>query len=128
VKVYIVDDSLLLRDRLKTMLLESDGIEITGEADNPHDAVEDILRLNPDVVILDIRMPRGSGIDVIRAIKSANMFTVIIVFTDYPYRQYKTKCMNLGADYFFEKSEDFQKIPETLEQLARTPKRQMSVG
>jgi DNA-binding NarL/FixJ family response regulator len=128
VKVYIVDDSSLLRDRLKTMLLASDGVEITGEADNPHDAGEDILRLNPDVVILDIRMPRGSGIDLIETIKSVNLFTVIIVFTDYPYRQYKKKCMSLGADYFFEKSEDFQEIPKTLEQLAQAPQRQVSAG
>ncbi len=127
-KIYIVDNSPLLRDRLKAMLLASGEVEITGESDTPEDAVEDILRLNPDVVILDIGMPRGSGIGVIETIKSANLFTVVIVFTDYPYRQYRKKCMDMGADYFFEKSEEFQKIPGVLEQLTQRPQRQMNVG
>ncbi len=127
-KVYIVDDSTLLRNSLKNMLLASEGVEIAGEADNPHDGAEDILRLNPDVVILDIGMPRGSGIELIETIKSANLFTVVIVFTDYPYRQYRKKCMDLGADFFFEKSEEFQKIPGVLEQLTRIPQRQTRAG
>jgi DNA-binding NarL/FixJ family response regulator len=115
--VYIVDDSALLRDRLKTMLLTSTGIEIAGEADNPHDAVEGILRLHPDVVILDIRMPGGNGIDVIEKVKEKGSLPTLIVFTNYPHRQYREKCMDLGADFFFEKSQDFEKVPEVLERL-----------
>jgi DNA-binding NarL/FixJ family response regulator len=119
VKVYILDDSTLLREALKAMLLlsVSEEIEIAGEADNPGDAIEDILKLNPDVVILDIRMPDGNGIDIIEFIKKKNLFTIVIVFTNYPYRQYREKCMELGADFFFDKSNDFEKIPELLKQL-----------
>ena len=116
-KVYIVDDSPLLRDRLKTMLLTSAEVEIAGEADNPHDGIKDIQRLDPDVVILDIRMPDGNGIDIIEEIKRINSPPTVIMFTNYPYRQYREKCMDLGADFFFEKSRDFEKIPEVLEQM-----------
>jgi DNA-binding NarL/FixJ family response regulator len=117
VKVYIVDDSPLLRDRLKAMLLTSAEVEIAGEADNPHDGIKDIRRLAPDVVILDIRMPGGNGIDIIEKIKGINSSPTVIMFTNYPHRQYREKCMNLGADFFFEKSRDFEKIPEVLEQM-----------
>lgn len=117
-KVYIVDDSPLLRDRLKAMLLTSAEVEIAGEADNPHDGIKDIRRLDPDVVILDIRMPGGNGIDIIEEIKGINSPPTVIMFTNYPHRQYREKCMNLGADFFFEKSRDFEKIPEVLEQMS----------
>ena len=116
-KVYIVDDSPLLRDRLKAMLLTSAEVEIAGEADNPYDGIKDIQRLAPDVVILDIRMPDGNGIDIIEEIKRINSPPTVIMFTNYPYRQYREKCMDLGADFFFEKSRDFEKVLEVLEQM-----------
>jgi len=101
------------------MLLTIPGIEIAGEADNVSDAVKEIVRLSPDVVILDIRMPGGNGIDVIERVREAGLFPFIIVLTNYPYRQYRGKCLELGADFFFDKSSDFEKIPQVLERLAQ---------
>jgi DNA-binding NarL/FixJ family response regulator len=99
------------------MLLTSAEVEIAGEADNPHEGIKDIQRLKPDAVILDIRMPGGNGIDIIEDIKRINSHPIVIIFTNYPHRQYREKCMDLGADFFFEKSRDFDKVPEVLEQL-----------
>jgi two-component system response regulator DevR len=69
-----------------------------------------INEFDPDVVILDIRMPGGSGIDVLKTIKKKNEVPVIIMLTNYPHSQYRDKCMQNGADFFFDKSIDFKEI------------------
>ena len=117
IKVLIVDDSSLLRERLKDALSEIDGIEIIGEAQDKYEAINSIGKLNPDVVILDIRMPKGNGFEVLHNVKKDRPSCVVIIFTNYPYPQYRKKCMEAGADFFFDKSMEFEKIPEVLGQL-----------
>ena len=68
IQVFIADDSLIVRERLVMMLDELAGIEIVGQAENVAEAISAIRKLQPDVVILDIRMPGGSGIDVLQNI------------------------------------------------------------
>lgn len=116
-KVFIADDSKVLRERLTNMLNDIEEIEIVGEAENGVEAVELILKLQPDVVILDIRMPEGSGINALQAIKKTQPDIVVIMFTNYPYTQYRRKCMVEGADYFFDKSSEFERVAKTLKQL-----------
>ena len=116
-KVFIADDSEVVCERLTTMLSELPGIEIIGQGES----IESIRRLHPDVVILDIRMPGGSGIDVLEDIKKINTALVVIVLTNYPYPQYRKKCMALGAEYFFDKATEFEKVTEVLETLIQNP-------
>jgi DNA-binding NarL/FixJ family response regulator len=114
-KVFIADDSSAVRDRLRTMLTEVKGIEVSGEADDGLRAQDTILRERPDAVILDLRMPWRNGLDVLREIKQAVPGIIVIVLTNYPYPQYRRRCMEEGADYFFNKSSEFRRIPEVLE-------------
>jgi len=116
-KVFIVDDSALVRERIIAMISEHPGIEITGQAENAQEAINSIRKLKPDVAILDIRMPGGNGIEVLRNIKKNNSAPTVIILTNYPYPQYRKKCMEAGADYFFDKSTEFQKIIEVLKKL-----------
>ena len=116
-KVFIVDDSALVRERLIAMISENPEIEITGQAENAQEATNSIRKLKPDVVILDIRMPGGNGIEVLKNIKKNNSAPTVIIFTNYPYPQYRKKCMEAGADYFFDKSNEFHKIIEVLKKL-----------
>jgi DNA-binding NarL/FixJ family response regulator len=120
-KVFIADDSEVVCERLTIMLSELPGIEITGQAKDVGESIESIRRLHPDVVILDIRMPGGSGIDVLEDIKKNNAAPVVIVLTNYPYPQYRKKCMALGAEYFFDKATEFEKVTEVLETLIQNP-------
>ena len=69
------------------------------------------------MVILDIRMPNGSGIDVLREIKKNEHAPIVIMITNYPYPQYQKKCEAAGADYFFDKATEIGKVTEVLEQL-----------
>jgi len=116
-KVFIVDDSTVLRERVIEMLSELPGIEIIGHAQNVSDALSAIKKLNPDVVILDIRIPGGSGIDVLQDIKKEKDAPMVIILTNYPYPQYRKKCLGLGADYFFDKSTEFEKVTELFKRL-----------
>ncbi len=116
-KVFIVDDSALVRERIIAMISEHPGIEITGQAENAEEGINSILKLKPDVVILDIRMPGGNGIEVLKNIKKNNSAPIIIILTNYPYPQYRKKCMEAGADYFFDKSTEFNKIIEVIKKL-----------
>ncbi len=116
-KVFIVDDSAVVCERLETMLSEIPEVEIIGQAGKPVEAIKSIQSLNPDVVILDIRMPGGSGIDVLEYIKKDNLDPTVIILTNYPYPQYRKKCMERGADFFFDKSTEFEKIIEVIKKL-----------
>ena len=110
-KVFIADDSSEIRKRIIAMLSDlAERIEMIGEAENVQDAINSIHEFDPDVVILDIRMPGGSGIDVLKKIKKINEVPVIIILTNYPHSQYRKKCMEAGADFFFDKSRDFEEI------------------
>ena len=116
-KIFIVDDSALVRERIIAMISEHPGIEITGQAKNAQEGINSILKLKPDVVILDIRMPGGNGIEVLKNIKKNSSGPTIIILTNYPYPQYRKKCMEAGADYFFNKSTEFNKIIEVIKKL-----------
>jgi DNA-binding NarL/FixJ family response regulator len=116
-RLFIADDSEILRVRLVDMLSEIEGIEIIGQAQESLDAIESIQKLNPQVVILDIRMPRINSIKVLKAIKKDDQSPTVIIFTNYPYPQYRKRCMDLGADFFFDKSTEFEKLFDTVKYL-----------
>jgi len=116
-KVLIVDDSKIVCKGLQQMLTGVPGIDIVGQAYNGKDAITSISELKPDVVILDIRLPDLSGIEVLKDIRAKKLSTLVIMLTNYPYPQYRKKCEELGADYFFDKVTEIDKIYDTLKQL-----------
>lgn len=119
--VFIADDSVSIRGSLSSYLLSNTpDIEIVGFAGTAPDAVRGIRELKPDVVILDIRMPGGNGIDVLSAIRRDGRATQIMMFTNEAASMVRAKCMALGADYFFDKSSEFERLHEVLETLSRT--------
>ncbi len=109
-KVFIADDSEILCERLIELLAGLPKVEVIGCAHDAEGAIKAINECAPDVVILDIRMPGGSGIDVLQHIKKGNI-PIVIVLTNYPYPQYRKRCLSAGADYFFDKSTEFDKLP-----------------
>ena len=101
------------------MISELPEIEITGHAENAEKAINSIRILKPDVTISDIRMPEGSGFEVLENIKRDKWTPLIIVTTNYPYPQYRKKWMDSGADFFFDKSTEFQKVTEVLKKYIK---------
>jgi len=116
-RVFIADDSEILRSRLIEMLSEFKEIKIIGQTGYAQEAIESIKELIPDVVILDIRLPDGNGINVLEIIKKRNISTKVIIFTNYPYFQYRKRCLDAGAEFFFYKAAEFEKLIDALKQL-----------
>jgi len=119
IKVFIADDSLIVREHLVIMLDELAGIKVVGQAENVAEAISGIRMLQPHVVILDIRMPGGNGIDVLRHVKQDEVSPMVIILTNYPYPAYRQKCLQAGADFFLDKSTEFDQIPELFERFKR---------
>jgi DNA-binding NarL/FixJ family response regulator len=118
-KVFIVDDSRAFRKELINLLSKLKEIEIVGQAEDSVKAMEAIQRLKPYVVILDIRMHGGNGIEVLTNIKKDRNPPLVIVLTNYPYPQYRKKCKEAGADFFFDKSTEFEKVAKVLKKLTQ---------
>jgi DNA-binding NarL/FixJ family response regulator len=116
--VYVVDDSEHVRERLVDMVSEIEGVEVVGETGELHGAEASIRQLRPDAVILDIRLPDGSGITLLRHMRRESLAATVIVLTNYPYPQYREECLDAGADYFLYKATEFDKVGEILNRMA----------
>jgi DNA-binding NarL/FixJ family response regulator len=116
-QVFIVDDSPVVRDRLANLISELPNVEVVGQADIAFEAINSIRRLRPTVVVLDISMPGGSGMYVLESIKKDQPNPLIIMLTNFANDQYRQKCLRLGADYFFDKSTEFERVTEVLRMM-----------
>ena len=116
-KVLVVDDSALLRERLISMISELPGVTAIDQAQDAPEALNSVQKLRPDVVILDIRLSDGNGIEVLQKMKKDNSAAVTIMFTNYSYPQSRKKCHEAGADFFFDKSTEFHKITDVLKKI-----------
>ena len=118
--VFLVEDSSLIRERLLQLLAAMPSVNVIGYAETPCDAIEQIRRSQPDVVILDIKLKGGNGIDVLREVKRHMPAIVVLMLTNYTSPQFRSQCMQAGADYFLDKTNEFQKIAPILEKRNRT--------
>ena len=109
-KIVIADDSSLMRDRIKSLLNSINDISMVYEAKNGVEALQLIMEKEPDLAILDIRMPELNGIEVLKKIRELKMKVKVCILTSYPYPQYRKRCLEAGADYFLSKIEDFEEI------------------
>jgi|GEM_PF-262245 len=117
-KIFLVDDSAVIRQRLMRLLAEIKEVTVIGESGNAQEAIVAILKLKPDVVLLDIHLlDDGSGIQVLQAIKQSKPAPKVIILTNYPYPQYRQKCLEAGADFFFVKSTEFDQVVPTLKKM-----------
>ena len=124
-KILIADDSAILRERLASLLHDLDGIESIEQAEDTTKARELVQKMKPDVAILDVRMPKGGGIDLLHDIRrQAHPSTTIIMLTNYAFAETRDKCIGGGANYFFDKSTEFMKVVAVLrEMLSRSTPR-----
>jgi len=110
--VFLVDDSALIRKRVREMLVALPGVELIGEARSADEAVAGILSGRPDLVFLELNLASGSGFDVLRALGNSVPGTGIYMFSNfsaYPYRQLAER---LGARGYFDKARDFERVRE----------------
>ncbi|MBP6732860.1 MAG: response regulator [Chitinophagales bacterium] len=123
-RIATVEDSPIVADRLQTMLCDLEYIEFAGNATNISDALRLVRDEKPGVVILDIHLkenaPNNSGMDLLADLRLTYPGMVLIMLTNLSSHQYRSKCLKLGANYFFDKTNDFEKVPEILSNLLTT--------
>ena len=117
-KVYLADDSVVVRGRLKEALEEKGSIQVIGESGDAGQAILEIRKLDPQVVIIDIRMPGGGGLPVLKDLKARTPDRTAIVLTSFPFQQYRDAYLAAGADYFFDKTKDISQMTDKLFELA----------
>lgn len=114
--VFVVEDSSLLRERLIRTLTGIQGVSVAGYSDTAEDAIQQIQQVHPDAIILDIRLRQGTGFQVLQAIKTRGKPPLVIVLTNFAYPQYRNKYIEAGADFFFDKSNEFDQVVVVLNQ------------
>ncbi|SRR5258708_804127 len=117
-KVLIVDDSAIIRVRLAELLTEIDGVEIVAQAENAIKALGLMQALKPDVAIVDVRMPKRSGMELLEDVKGTHKPPKIIMLTNFPTPENRDKCFSRGADFFFDKSSEIEEVLSVLKDLA----------
>jgi DNA-binding NarL/FixJ family response regulator len=115
--VYIVDDSPVFRERITLLLTELEGIEIAGLAEDAQDAIASIGALAPDVVLLDMRLKTGTGVDVLKGIRTMEPRPKVIVLTSYNDPVYKQISIRFGAHAFITKGSASTELVRALEGL-----------
>ena len=120
--VFLVEDSALIRERLLQLLDAMPAVNVIGYAETPSEALEQIRIRQPDVVVLDIKLKGGSGIKVLREVKRHMPAIVVVMLTNYTSPQFRIQCIQAGADYFLDKTNEFQNIASILAQQNRADK------
>ena len=107
-KVLIVDDSVFMRTVIRDMLQKDHSLEIVGTASNGIEALEKIRTLRPDLITLDIEMPRMNGLEVLRELKKApwRPKTLMLSSLTSEGAEMTTEAIRLGADDFLLKPKD----------------------
>ena len=113
-KVLIVDDAAPVRARLGAMLAEVPGVAAVVEAGTYGLAVEVLCAWAPDIVVLDLHLGSVSGLGILSIAKRDRPGALLIVMTSHPTPRHRRQCLALGADYFLDKSKDFERIMQIL--------------
>lgn len=127
IRVLIVDDHPVVRQGLQSLLSNYPDIQVAGEADTGLRALEEAARLQPDVVLLDIRLPGANGIDVTRQLRRQNPQARIIILTAYEDDEYLIGALQAGAHGYLLKSASHQTLAEAIRN-AHAGRRVLSPG
>jgi DNA-binding NarL/FixJ family response regulator len=108
-KVFLADDSGPIRARVADML-SAPALSIVGEAETPRGCIDGILATRPDVVVLDVQLIGGQGLEVLRAVRSADPQIAFVVFSNNSGPAYRKRYLSAGASCFLDKSTEFDQL------------------
>jgi DNA-binding NarL/FixJ family response regulator len=119
IRILVVDDHALLRSGLRTMLGVQPDMEVVGEAEDGGQAVEEALRLRPDVVIMDIRMARLDGIEATRRLRAHPGAPAVLILTTFDLDEHVYQALRAGAGGFMLKDAPPGQLAEGVRTVAR---------
>ncbi|MBK7851403.1 MAG: response regulator [Bacteroidetes bacterium] len=113
-KVLVAEGSSDLALRVRELLSELDFVTSIGYAKNGHEALALAEFMNPDFILLDIKMPGMNDLDVLEKLRLQKHEVKIILLTTHPDEYLRQKCLELGADYYLDKMLEFDQIADIL--------------
>ncbi len=119
-RVLIVEDSKRLREQLGESISSPGRIEVVGYAETEAEALDLLAQAPCDAVVLDLQLRQGNGLAVLKALRaSADRGSVtVIVLTNFAFPHFRERSLALGANYFFDKAKEYDRVRDVLEELA----------
>lgn len=117
VKVFLADDSSLIRARVAAMLGQCE-IAVVGQGETPQDCIDGILARHPDVVVLDVQLEGGQGLEVLRAVRAAAPEIAFVVFSNNSGAAYRKRYLEAGAASFLDKTAEFDQLVQAVADAA----------
>lgn len=119
IKVLVADDQMLIRQGIRGLLELTPKVKVVGEAEDGDDALEKILALKPEIALLDVRMPRKTGIEVVQALRAAKDETPVILLTTFDDEAVLLEGVRAGISGFLLKDVSADELVKALEVVAK---------
>lgn len=116
-RILIVDDYAVVRQGIALLLLDADSIEIVGEAANGREGITQAMALEPDVILMDLRMPEMDGVEATRRILALRPETRILVLTGGDDRERVQAALDAGAADYLVKNSDSATLSRTIRRV-----------
>jgi two-component system, NarL family, response regulator DevR len=116
--LFLVEDAAIIRERFTALFSAIPDLAMVGQSGSAPEAVRQILRLRPDIAVLDVFLADGSGIDVLKQIRPQLPNAVVIMMTTEPDDAYRNQSLRAGADHFFDKANEYQQIIDAVRAVA----------
>ncbi|MGJ5643371.1 response regulator [Formosa sp. S-31] len=118
INVVLADDHVLVRDGIKSLLEDQEGVHVINEASNGKEALQILKVSDPDILIVDIRMPEMNGIEVVAALKEQNHKVKTLVLSMHDSEEYVLNAINAGADGYLLKGSSKEEFMKALNMVA----------
>jgi DNA-binding NarL/FixJ family response regulator len=118
IRVFLVDDQTLVRQGVRSLLALSDEIEVVGEASDGNEAIEKIPVIRPDVVLLDMRMPKLSGLDVLHSLAQSGSLPPTVILTTFDDDQLVVAGLKAGAKGYLLKDVSLEQLVDAVRTVA----------
>jgi DNA-binding NarL/FixJ family response regulator len=117
IRVLVVDDHAILRDGIRSILESQEDIIVVGEANNGEEALEFVGKLIPDIVLMDISMPKTNGLEATRLIKERFPQVKVLILTQHDNREYISPALGAGASGYVLKRSGRREMLNALRQV-----------
>jgi len=118
-RVFLADDSAAIRLRVAGML-GARALQVVGEAETPQGCIDGILATHPDVVVLDVQLDGGQGLEVLRAVRGAQPGIAFVVFSNNSGLAYRKRYLGAGAARFLDKSNEIEQLADAVHAACTT--------